>query len=529
MFVGTSQSPGPALQALVPARTEAARAPRRRPLADLLHPGGTLALLCLLLPAVILCAVASFRWPLIHDAQLMDYIAWRITSGEVPYRDIFDINMPATYLIHVGVLWLFGSGDLGWRSFDFLWLTATAGALYCFGRPISRWGALLSGIFFFAWHLSQGALSLGQRDFLLCLFLILAAHFVARSVEAGGNRSFAFWAGALLGLGASMKPYVAIYAALALVVMVSYLWREGKPQRMGAAGVFLAGAAVAPVLICVWLDLAGGLHPLFQMVVQYLIPYYSKLGRISTAALAWQLLKPNLFWALVAAIPWERSPHGPRYALGTLGVVYGVLHYALPARDWWYHEYPFHLFFFVMIAMSLASLLSRPKAKSRVCALLCLLLCEYPLALSNYRVAREPMSGSEVLDKKRVLDSLVAYLRPRVDRRLDTIQTMDTVGGGVNALFVLRVRSATRFVTDLGLFSLVNEPVVRDMQAQFMEEARANAPKYVVLFRFSWPATGYGRFRDFPEFCQWLDQSYVKDYEQPTYQIFRRRSALPPP
>ncbi|HEY6293125.1 MAG TPA: hypothetical protein VI455_16360 [Terriglobia bacterium] len=458
---------------------------RRVPLASLLHPGGTVLLVALLIGAVVPCLLASFRWPLIHDAPLMDYIAWRIMSGAVPYRDIFDMNMPGTYVIHIFALRVFGSGDLGWRLFDLGWLVLTAAAIYRFCCPISRWGGALAAAFFFAYHLGQGALSLGQRDFLLCIFLVFGAHLLAVSVEREGRYGLSFLAGGVLGFGATMKPHAAIYAALMLAVLVVCLGRKGRACWLGNTAMFLAGTAVAPAVICLWLAAVGGLHPLFEMVTQYLIPYYPKLGGFSPALLAWQLLKPNLFWIVLVAVPWERSERGPRFALAILGGLYGVLHYGLQERGWWYHEYPFHAFFYILIAMSLAGLLSRPEAKSKVCALLCLLLCEYPLAVANVRAAREPMSGGLAPGKKRVLDSLVSYLGPRVDPRRDTVQTMDTAAGGVNALFVLRVREATRFMYDFHLLNFVNEPFVRQLQTQFMTEIRVSRPKYVVLFKWS--------------------------------------------
>src|SRR5438874_10781689 len=46
----------------------------------------------------------SLPWPLIHDAPIMHYVAWRIGQGAVPYRDLFDMNFPGVYLLHLLVL-----------------------------------------------------------------------------------------------------------------------------------------------------------------------------------------------------------------------------------------------------------------------------------------------------------------------------------------------------------------------------------------------------------------------------------------
>ncbi len=40
---------------------------------------------------VVVLLVLSLPWPLIQDAPVMHYIAWRIGEGDVPYRDLYDI------------------------------------------------------------------------------------------------------------------------------------------------------------------------------------------------------------------------------------------------------------------------------------------------------------------------------------------------------------------------------------------------------------------------------------------------------
>jgi hypothetical protein len=474
---------------------------------------------------VVACAARSFRWPFIHDAPLMHYIVWRILSGAVPYRDVFDMNMPGTYLLHWIALRGFGVSDLGFRLFDFVWLALTSTALYLFCRPFSRWAGAIAALFFFSFHLSQGALSMGQRDFLLCVFLILGAHFLAGSLEVGGTLNLSFLAGLTVGFGATIKPYAAIYASFMFAFLVGSLLRQPRSGWKGNAVLFLAGTAVWPAVFVVWLAIAGGLQPLLQIVWGYLVPYYAKLGGTDRFTLAVQLIGPNLFWILVAAIPWNRQP-GPRYTIALLGALYGVLHYTLQGKDWWYHKYPFQAFLFILIATSLSYLFASSNAKGRLCGLLCLLLCQYPLSAACYRTFLQPMSGNDVVNKKHVIDSLVGYLKPRVDPQRDTVQTMDTAAGGVATLFFLQVREATRFMYDFELLNQVNEPFVRELQSEFMEEIQAHRPKYVVVFKWSGPPpSGYQRFLAFPAFCRWLDDFYIEDFSQPDYEVFKRKSA----
>src|SRR5215475_3212028 len=54
----------------------------------------------------------SRAWPLVHDVPIMHYVAWRIAGGAVPYRDVFDMNFPGAYLLHLAVLSTLGPGDV---------------------------------------------------------------------------------------------------------------------------------------------------------------------------------------------------------------------------------------------------------------------------------------------------------------------------------------------------------------------------------------------------------------------------------
>src|SRR5262245_21004036 len=86
----------------------------------------------------------------------MHYIAWRISEGAVPYRDLFDMNFPGVYLVHGLALRLFGAGDTSWRAFDLAWLAAASLAAAALAAPWGRLAAAGAGLFFAAYHLAAG-------------------------------------------------------------------------------------------------------------------------------------------------------------------------------------------------------------------------------------------------------------------------------------------------------------------------------------------------------------------------------------
>ena len=82
--------------------------------------------------------VMSLDWPLISDTPIYHYIAWLISIGKVPYKDIFDMNFPGTFLLHLFAIKVFGSGDLGWRIFDLLWLNMINVCVFYYLKPLGR-------------------------------------------------------------------------------------------------------------------------------------------------------------------------------------------------------------------------------------------------------------------------------------------------------------------------------------------------------------------------------------------------------
>ena len=58
-------------------------------------------------PLAIAVAVLLWRsldWPLIGDAAIFHFIAEQMRMGAVPYRDIYDVNMPLIYFVHAGIV-----------------------------------------------------------------------------------------------------------------------------------------------------------------------------------------------------------------------------------------------------------------------------------------------------------------------------------------------------------------------------------------------------------------------------------------
>jgi hypothetical protein len=151
----------------------------------------------------------SLDWPLVGDATIFHFIAGQFHMGAVPYRDIFDINMPLTYYIHAGVVAIGGMGDAAWRAFDLTAAVVMSGLILMLVWPAGRAVALLAMLIVLVTHLLLGPYAAGQRDFLMSIPALAAALASAKAAEDHErSRLYLLLVGAFAMTAASIKPSV---------------------------------------------------------------------------------------------------------------------------------------------------------------------------------------------------------------------------------------------------------------------------------------------------------------------------------
>jgi hypothetical protein len=460
----------------------------------------------------------SLGWPLIHDAPLMHYAAWQIREGAVPYRDLFDMNLPGIYFLHLAVMALLGPGDLTWRLFDLAWLGVTGGLAFGYCRRFGGWSAAAASLLFAVYHLAGGAWRAGQRDFLLCAFLLAGLWGTARAWEA--REKLPLLAGGIaFGAAVLVKPHALLFLPL-LVVAALRCCRPG----FGALVLAVTAWAIPSLALGLWLGLAGGLVHFLEIVTRYL-PLYSRLGRVaplealsghSYGSALWSII--GFLVALSLAIALIRRRFDLRRRLLALGVLYGIVHFIAQGKGWEYHLYPLGLFGLLLATAELDSLVKNGGWRLR--ALLGGGLGLLTLVLSLKGV--EASDAGWIAAKERRVTTVVADLRKRISPG-EMVQILDTTEGGIHALWRLRVRQPTRFLYDFHFFHDSEASYIRGLRGELIRELAARPPRLVVLFERGWPRGGYERLRDFPELAEWLEATYAIDRQGDGYRIYARR------
>ena len=466
----------------------------------------------------------SLSWPMAHDAPLMQYVAWLIRGGVVPYREIFDMNLPGTYLLHLLALNLFGPSDFGFRLFDLSVLLLTTIGIVVAGWSFGWRAGLSAGVLFWLYHVAGGAWHTGQRDFLLTPFLAWETVFLFRC-RGGVRLSALFWAGFCLGFAVWIKPY-ALFFFLAVGCL---LFAVRQARRIQSILLFSVGALVPTAGILGWLASTGGLNAFFEMVSHYLLSLYARLGGTAIGAIGQLLLwhpYGKAVWvgfALLVGLSLYRGIQARsldrRHDLLALGVFYGVVHFLVQRKGWEYHLTPLALFASLLGTSELDRIVLRGSRTVRLAGLGLFVLLSAVLGMKGADALEARWYVAKRERAQEVADALRPYLRPT-----DTIQVMDTTEGGIHALFLLGVRQPTRFLYDFHFYHDVDHPTIQALRSEFVDALRRTPPAFFILFEQTWLHPGYDRVREWPALQGLLDRGYALKWEGSSYRIYAKRT-----
>lgn len=491
--------------------------------------------------ALALEAAGSMRWRMEHDAPLMHYVAFAMTElGEIPYRDLFEMNMPGTYALHVLAVKLFGTSDLGFRAWDLIWtvgvMAATYGWVRRFGRIAGLFAALASALIYFR-H-GQGMTL--QREYLALLPTALALCLVPPG--SGERRPLRLLgAGALWGIAILIKPpFILFSLGSVLFSAIDFDAPRTTPlvrrPRFGVALALIAGSLLPIAIALAWLAANGALEAFLDIVRGYW-PLYNNLSgfhepiagvsRLLYLAFnsARELWHPLLLAALFALVVLIDDPRSRRAGIALAVLCATAFAYVvLLGKFWFYHLLPFDYFLVCTVGASLSVWQQRPQLlTSRVAATLAiailgvLTLTGLTTSIGDLKHIREP-----VVVKEGVPDRIGTFLRDNL-RPGDRVQPLDWTGGAVHGLLLAHAHNATPFIYDFHFYHHVDEPYTQKLRTRIVSALEKEPPRFVVQIDGNrpWPV-GRRTSRSFPELEQLLAARYRVAVHEPTYRIFER-------
>jgi len=483
-------------------------------------------------------ALGSLAWRMDVDSPLMLYAAWLMNHHHyVPYRDLFDMNMPGTYLINCVIGAVFGYGDLGFRVADLLLLVVISAATFRIMRLFGRSIAWTACVVFALAYLTGGAVITMQREYFVISFLALA---VAVILEPGPlSRALrCLLVGLLAGLAATVKPHSAI-AFVWLVVFLN-LPLSGSAHGFGARvrqTLLLLTGFLAPIAAAVlYLVLAGAWQPFLEIASNYW-PLYGSLDGHHTVVSGFAHVNTLLegmknpsgigLWLIPAAsgasftLSEFPKPGRERTSVSLLlGLAVGFGIYPVFSGQFW----PYHFLPACYFLILLGSLWLRKRAADRAPSKLVvgafwgvvLLMTAVPGQLLDdiSGVSRNPQNGR--------VDEIARFLEKRL-RPGDRVQPLDWASGAVHSLLVAKARLATEFMYDFHFYHHVSTPYIAGLRQRFMRQLRASSPRFLVAVDYGHLPAGADTSRVFPELSSFIETGYLEVANGDHYAIYERK------
>lgn len=465
----------------------------------------------------------SRHWGIAQDTPLIHYVVFLAGHGFSPYRDIIEMNMPGAYMTEWVVMSGLGSGDAAWRFYDMTLMAIAALSASAILRPAGRFASFFGAALITIYHLGQGPSDVGQRDYALAVFLLVACAFLFHILRSGSSPArialCALAFAASLGWAATIKPTVVPFAVILLFAGVAILWQSGRTITPFLVGS-LIGALLSTLAVIVFL-IHYHATSAFLELLRTLMPYHRGNGNLPLVKLS-LLWLPKMFYPtaslLVALVFFQRRElKWPQFLL-LLGACFGVATFIYQGKGWSYHAAPAMLFLLTLVTM-LAFTSRRPTVP-----VIALVLCAFiPGAYTPIQIWRH---GREL--DRRFQDSLGASLNalsaPYAAGSLSgEVQCLDWNAGCIDVLYRKQIVQATGFIYDFYLFPANPAPVTAELQQRFLSTLNQHPPRVVILTSHDWPAMqGFAKLDRWPEFHQWLDSHYLLYTEQhPTSRGYR--------
>jgi len=485
---------------------------------------------------LIVTVILSVHWPIRHDAALIAYMGMLVERFHwVPYRDFFDVNLPATHLLFAGIERLFGVSDTAFRVVDLLVLLmimAPMGiALRTFGLRSALTAPLVYGLAYMA--LAQFH-ALQRESFMLVSVAAILAILSPRARLPGARK--AVISGALLGAAACIKPAILVDALPIGAFLGMPADREGGTGPVRRVAPFLLGLAIGPVTTFAYLGATHAWGP-FVDIARHYWPLFARLGGLHQTVpdqdrLAylcsglWALgghriwLVPAAAGAVIALQRWPVATANGRFALLLLGLL--LTHTVYPAASGQF--YPYHWFplvFSLSCVSSLCAAGAEPGARGRLATVGFLgFVTVMVWHLQSPGPLRGFLAGAPLYDPdgERVAE-LTAYLGEHLHEG-DTVQPLDWTGGSADAMLRCKARLATPFACDFHFYHHISSPYIQALRLRFIDALRHAEPTYVIRIfsRKPW-VQGVDTTQEFAELDAFLAGHYAVAMSGDGYQV----------
>jgi hypothetical protein len=460
---------------------------------------------CILAVCVLFFAVSTIHWPLAGDATLMHYIGFLMDRGNVPYRDIADINLPGAYLIDYAAMHTFGGGSLAWRLFDLGLMMGGTLAMISIARPHGWFAGIFGGSLLTVIHGCDGIYELGQRDLVIAIVLLVGYAALFRATRNNSPRWMLPF-GLCAGLSGIIKPTFLPFGILLLLVLIMARRNDRRPLLAFIAWGFVGWVLpILGALVFLW-----RMRAIFAFLgaVRGIMLYHAMLGRRPFHYLMLHSFAPLMPMVVIWACCVTKLRKGWKNWEGIAllaGCLQGLASYVLQGKGYSYQRYPFLAILLLMMSMDFVRAARRDQwlrmAGWAGIAFGTLFLAPVSVVKASRYNWRDTEFDTMLQNDLRQLGG---------ERLSGQVQCIDTIGGCFEVLYRMRLEQSDGFVYDEFLFRPKENEVVAESRKRLWEGLQTNPPRVIIVTDDLFPS-GPGNFRklkQWPQFAVYLQQHY---------------------
>lgn len=480
--------------------------------------------------------VSTYGWDYHHDTPLLNFAATMMVEHDwLPYRDIFETTMPATFLFHYMVIALGLEGNLPFILLGIAAFILLSSLGFLVLHKFSPIGAWCFAPFYMAVMLSFGAEALLQREILGLIPLSLALWLVSGATSQNHNLRQGL-IGLLLGIACLIKPQFALGAPVMVIAAASLATPQFRITTL-FKGILISGIGFAiPLSFTAYFMWTNGMLEQFIFILTEYTPLYIQQTR-THAFIApelrakyiwehwmffggtWTVLPGILLLVILLAFQFRTIDRAARIlfaAISVLCLIYGLMPIA-SGQFWPYHYFTF-MFFGVLCTCCAFYFLNKGAFVPKLIKFGLIVLTfmgQTPRFLDSERLRKS--ADNRLVRIHQMKDALADYL-PKGAR----VQPLDWTSGSLHAMMLNRNRLATRFMYNFHFAHTVSHPVNAGLRSTLMRELSQNPPEGLLIGLKSTKVHGLDVSYDFPELEAFKSSNYELVTETDWFQLYRR-------
>lgn len=492
----------------------------------------------------------SLRWPIGHDTGFLHYVAYLINEhGFLPYRDLFEVNMPGTYLFHIAIGRFFGYSDFAFQMVNVVWLTLTLMVTWFIMKPLGRVVASASCLLFGLIYMGSGQHMILERDAIAILPIATALLLTIRYKPNQSLTLIYFLLGILFALASLIKPHMAI----GLPVLIAYKCinsTNGPKSLKTLIKPFVTGSIVAMVSFLatlaipfLWVWRIGALESFWDIFSSYL-PLYTQLygdfqieGTLPRIIFLIKLYRQfgglevlfmtSMFGVYIVLTNSMAATTKKQAILLLLLVGIYSIYAIIGGKDVAYHWMPYAYFASLCTAMILFSPPSFESLRRAIILFpffifIVTVMMTIHLPHGTQNTFQQLFYGKPPVSMDGRVNEIATYLNENLSPA-DKVQPLDwIIGGAVNAMLVSKAVVATPYLTDFQFYHDVSNPYIQKLRKNFLAKLNEEKPKFIIDAYVYQQMLELGITYEFPELKAFITQHYDKDYIGNGFDIFRR-------